>query len=454
MFKFDYDVIVIGGGTAGLGAYRKAKSLGKKALLIEKNDFVTTCASVGCMPSKLLIAASDIMHEIMKAPQFGINVEEINIDQNKLLSRVRAERDRFVGFVKRGADNIVAEDKIIGAGYIRDKNTVEVNGKAYTTKTLVVATGSTPFIPDVYHSILHKALTNENVFEIEKLPSSLAVVGAGVIGMELGFAMKNLGVDVTLINVGDKIMGLNQDINDYLVNHLKNELNFISDKKVVKAEEVLDSYGIKCIELHFDDGSSKVFENVLLAAGRKPAFKNIGLENAFSGDPLKEYNRETTQIGNTNIFFAGDVNNDIPLLHEAAKEAVFAGENAALYPEIKSFKRLVPLGVAFTSPQIMQVGQTRNLPDDVIKGTVSFEDQGRSRVMLKNLGMLNVYFDRTSHKFIGAEMMGPNAENIAHAFAWIIELGVTLEQVLEFPFYHPVVEEGVRTAFRDAATKI
>ena len=155
-----------------------------------------------------------------------------------------------------------------------------------------------------------------------------------------------------------------------------------------------------------------------------------------------------------NIFFAGDVNNDIPLLHEAAKEGSFAGENAALYPNIKQFKRLVPLSIAFTNPQIMQVGQTKNLPEDIIIGTVSFEDQGRSRLMLKNLGMLNVYFDRTSHKFIGAEMIGPNAENIAHSFAWIIELGVTLEQVLEFPFYHPVVEEGVRTAFRNAAEKI
>lgn len=452
--KYEYDVIVIGGGTAGLGAYRKAKSLGKKVLIIEKNDFVTTCANVGCMPSKLLIAAAENMHEIMKAPQFGINVNEIKIDQEKLLSRVRSERDRFVGFVKRGALNIPEEERIIGSAYIKDKNTVSVNNKDYFTKTIVVATGSYPFVPNVYENIKHRALTNENIFEIEKLPSSLAVVGAGVIGMELGFALKNLGVDVTIINVGDKIMGLNKDINDYVLQHLKKELNLISDIMVVNSEELSDENGFKGIALHFSDGSVKVFENVLLAAGRKPAFKNIGLENAFQGDPLKSYNRKTTQLGDSNIFLAGDVNNDIPLLHEAAKEGGFAGENAALYPEIKEFKRLVPLAVAFTSPQIMQVGQTRNLPDDIIKGQVSFEDQGRSRVMLKNLGMLNVYFDRQTHKFIGAEMIGPNAENIAHAFAWIIEMDVTLEQVLEFPFYHPVVEEGVRTAFRDAATKI
>ena len=449
MNKFDYDVIVIGGGTAGLGAYRKVKALGKKALLIEKNDFVTTCANVGCMPSKLLIAAAENMHEINKAQKFGINVSDVSIDHKKLLERVRTERDRFVGFVKRGAENIIAEDKVIGSAYIKDSNTIEVNNTIFTTKTIVVATGSTPFIPDVYQPILNKILTNENIFEIEKLPSTLAVIGAGVIGMELGFAMKNLGVNVTLFNVSERIIGLNKDINDYVIKHLKQELNFNSDKKVIKTEEV--DNGIK---LFFNDGSYQIFEQILLAAGRRPVFKNIGLENAYDGDPLRDYNRETTQIGDSNIFFAGDVNNDVPLLHEAAKEALFAGENAALYPEIKTFKRLVPLSVAFTSPQIVQVGQTRNLPEDIIKGTVSFEDQGRSRVMLKNLGMLNVYFDRKTHKFIGAEMIGPNAENIAHAFAWIIELGVTLEQVLEFPFYHPVVEEGVRTAFRDAAEQL
>lgn len=446
---FEYDVIVIGGGTAGLGAYRKAKSLGKKALIIEKNDFVTTCASVGCMPSKLLIAASENMHEIMKSRDFGINVKEIQIDQDKLLGRVRSERDRFVGFVKRGAENIASEDKIIGSAYIKDKNTIVVNNKEYSTKTIVIATGSNVFIPPVYSDVKDVILTNENIFEQTTLPKSIAVVGAGVIGMELGFALKNLGVEVTLLNVRSDILGLNKDINDYLVRHLEAELNFNYTDNVVKAEK-LDGN----VKLTFESGNVQVFEKILVTAGRKPDFKNVGLENAYKENPLLTYNRETTQLGHSNIFLAGDVNADIPLLHEAAKEGAFAGENAATFPEVKKFKRHVPLSVVFSSPQIIQVGQTKGLPSDVIKGQASFEDQGRSRVMLKNKGLLNVYFDRKSHKFLGAEMLGPNAENIAHAFAWIIEMGATLEQVLEFPFYHPVVEEGVRTAFRDAATKV
>jgi dihydrolipoamide dehydrogenase len=109
---------------------------------------------------------------------------------------------------------------------------------------------------------------------------------------------------------------------------------------------------------------------------------------------LSLFNRKTMQIGNYPIFLAGDVNNDVTLLHEASKEGVIAGENASSYPDVKEYKRNVLLSVVFSSPQIMQVGQTMHNEEDVIKGTVSFEDQGRSRVMLKNKGMMNVYFDK------------------------------------------------------------
>ena len=160
------------------------------------------------------------------------------------------------------------------------------------------------------------------------------------------------------------------------------------------------------------------------------------------------------QIGNYPIFLAGDVNNEVTLLHEASKEGIIAGENAANYPDVKEYKRNVHLSVVFSSPQIMQVGNIHHTESDVIKGSVSFEDQGRSRVMLKNKGMLNVYFNKDSHLFIGAEMLGPDAEHVAHMLAWLIEKGTTLEEILNLPFYHPVIEEGIRTAMRDAASKI
>lgn len=447
----DYDVIVIGGGTAGLGAYRKAKALGKKALIIESNRFVTTCANVGCMPSKLLIAAAESMHEIKKSSGFGINVGQVEIDEGKLLGRVRSERDRFVGFVERGAMTIPEEDRIIGYATFKDLNTIEVNGLTLTTKTTVIATGSYPFIPHIFDSIKDEILTNENIFEMQKLPKSVAVFGAGVIGLELGFALHNLGSKVTLFNRGNHILNLSHKVNDYLVNHIKESFDFIYEQSVERIEKVEGGYNV-----YYGDTFLPV-EKILVATGRKPNLDKLGFHNVkelHGINILEQYNKLTTQVGDLPIFLAGDVNNDVTLLHEAAKEGAISGANAANYPNVETYKRNVFMGVVFSHPQIIQVGKTTHLPDNVVIGEVSFEDQGRSRVMLKNKGLLRVYFDRDSHLLIGSEMIGPDAEHVAHMLAWLIEKNTTLEEILDLPFYHPVIEEGIRTAMRDAASKI
>lgn len=446
----NYDVIVIGGGTAGLAAYRKAKSLGKTALIIESKDFVTTCADVGCMPSKLLIAAADNMAELNHSSKFGIEIENIQINEKVLWNRVRSERDRFVSFVKAGAEKIPAEDKIIGYAKIKDINTVEVNDKLYATKSIVIATGSRPFVPGILDNFKNEILTNENVFELNHIPKSIAIFGAGVIGLELGFAFKNLGSEITLFNKSDKLINLNKELNQCLKNHIQENMNFIYEESVEGIIKLnggyLISYGNK----------TKWVEKILVTAGRRPNIDNLGLENIEQlkdKNVLSGYNALTTQLFDLPIFLAGDVNNEVTLLHEAANEGNIAGVNAAHYPHVTEQKRNVFMGIVFSNPQIMQVGKMDESENSIV-GKVSFEDQGRSRVMLKNKGLLQLYFDRGNHVLKGAEMIGPAAEHIAHMLAWIIEKEITLEEMLELPYYHPVVEEGIRTAVRDAYSKI
>lgn len=449
MKKYEYDVIVIGGGTAGLGAYRKAKSLGKKSLIVESHDFVTTCANVGCMPSKLLIAAADNMEEIRKSSLFGIEVGDVKVNNEVLWNRIRSERDRFVSFVKDGAKKIDEKERLIGLAKFTGPHEIEVNHKKFTAEVFVIATGSRPIYLDIFKGIKNEVLTNENVFELDEVPKSIAIFGAGVIGLELGFAFKNLGSKVQMFSRGNQLLRLTNDINDYLVKHIEEEMSFEYENNVEKFEKVENGYRL------YWNNQSKDFEKILVAIGRKANIDNLNIESWVKQDSiLSLFNRNTMQIGDYPIFLAGDVNNDVTLLHEAAKEGVIAGENASHYPEIKEYKRNVPIGIIFSSPQIMQVGRTTNLPEDIIKGTVSFEDQGRSRIMLKQKGMLNVYFEMDTHKLIGAEMIGPSAEHIAHMLVWLIEKGTTLEEILDFPFYHPVIEEGVRTAMRDAANNV
>ncbi len=201
------------------------------------------------------------------------------------------------------------------------------------------------------------------------------------------------------------------------------------------------------------------FDYALAATGRVPNVRGLGLENAglaldARGVPL--FDARTLQCGNAPVFIAGDANNILPLLHEAADEGKAAGENAASYPQVKPLARRAPIAVVFTDPQIAMVGQRyADLAEGTfVTGEVSFEDQGRSRVMLKNRGLMHVYADKATGRFLGAEWTGPRAENIAHLLAWSYQQGLTIAQMLTMPFYHPVVEEGLRTALRDAAAKL
>lgn len=440
------DIIVIGGGTAGLSAYRKSISLGLTAVIIEKYDFVTTCASVGCMPSKLLIAASERNYDIENSKVFGINVIEKSIDEKALFERVRTERDRFVGFVKKGANNIDAKDKIIGEAEFIDENTIKVNNLIYKAKAIIIATGSKPNELAFLNEVRDNILTNENVFELNHIPKKIAIFGAGVIGLELGFAFKNLGSDITLFNTRKEILGLNEKINAYAINHIEENMSLVlsSVQSVIKKDNK--------VVLKYNDENHE-FDKIIVATGRSPNLMNI---EKFVPNILELYNDKTTKIKKHNIFLAGDVNNNRTLLHEAALEGEIAAINAFNVinnKKVKSFKRKTKINVIFSHPQIMSVGNT-TINENTIVGEVSYEDQGRSRVMNKNKGILQLYFSKNNKKLVGAQMIGPNAENIAHQINWLIECNINIHKMISLPFYHPVVEEGIRTAIRDAISKI
>jgi dihydrolipoamide dehydrogenase len=198
---------------------------------------------------------------------------------------------------------------------------------------------------------------------------------------------------------------------------------------------------------------------VIAATGRVPNVRGLGLEHTSlrldkSGVPL--FDLRTLQCGDSHVFIAGDVNNVLPLLHEAADEGRIAGENAARFPDVQPGLRRAPLAVVFSDPQLAMVGSryAELDPSRIVVGEVYFEDQGRSRVMLRNRGLLHVYADIDTGRFLGAEMIGPDAEHIGHLLAWALQSGHTIERMLEMPFYHPVVEEGLRTALRDAKAKL
>ncbi|WP_299016881.1 dihydrolipoyl dehydrogenase [uncultured Photobacterium sp.] len=466
MKTLNVDVAVIGGGTAGLGAYRAAKAHTDSVVMIEGGPYGTTCARVGCMPSKLLIAAAESVHQIEKAPGFGVHPQgEIVINGREVMDRVKRERDRFVGFVLEGVDEIPAEDKIAGYAKFVENNTIMVDDHTQiNAKRIVIATGSRPAYPAVWNELGDRLIINDDVFSWDDLPESVAVFGPGVIGLELGQALKRLGVEVVMFGLGGQVGPLTDpQIMAYADNAFNEEFYLDADVKIESMKRKGDVVEIQYLG---KDGELIIIsvDYVLAATGRRPnvdklAIENTSIELDTRGVPVADH--FTLQTSVESIFIAGDASNQLPLLHEAADQGRIAGDNAGRFPDIRAGLRRSKISAVFSDPQIAMVGETYK---EIIErlgncgcfetGEVSFENQGRSRVMLRNKGLLHVYGEHGTGRFLGAEMIGPNAEHLAHLLAWAHQNKMTVAEMLDMPFYHPVIEEGVRTALRDLNAKL
>ncbi len=454
------DVAIIGAGSAGLNARREVEKAGKQPLMIESGPYGTTCARVGCMPSKLLIAAADVAHEVGTAGRFGIEVDDWRVDGPRVFERVRAERDRFAGFVVEDVEDLPAEQRLRGRARFIAPATLQVDEHTRVeADAVVIATGSTPMIPPPYDAIREHVMVNDDVFELNEVPKTLAVVGTGIIGLELGQALQRLGARTTFFSPFEDLGPFTDpEVRRVTREILDAELDLQLGSQVSLAEKVEGGVRLLWKDARGTEQEA-VFEKVLVAAGRRPQLQGLGLENTgleLDKRGFPAWDPTTTQAGDLPIFIAGDVSGHRPLLHEASDEGRIAGANAAIYPELTAHVRRVPLAVAFTDPNMAMVGASfaSLQPGSFEVGEVSFANQGRSRVMGRNQGLLRVYGDRKCCTIIGAEMIGPRAEHLAHLLAWSVQQGMTVTRSLQMPFYHPVIEEGLRTALRDLAGKL
>lgn len=456
------DVAIIGAGTAGLNAQREAASAGASWVLIESGPYGTMCARVGCMPSKLLIAAADAAQEVREAERFGIEVAEDGweINGTAVMARVRSERDRFAGFAADATEALPEQNRLRGRAHFVGTTTLEVGDHTRVeAKSVVVATGSSPRVPDELDAVREEVMVNDDVFELTELPDSVAIVGTGAIGLELGQALHRLGVRVALFNPRSSLGPLTdpalraaarQTFDQELTLHLETEL--------LGAERSGDGFSLRYRDAQGAEHEER-FGCILAATGRRPNLSGLGLETAgcqLDPNGLPSWDPTTTQCGDLPIFIAGDVSAHSAVLHEAADEGRIAGANAARWPEVAASVRRTRLMIAFTDPQMALVGERfADLSSSEIEvGAASYDNQGRARVMGKNRGLVHVYGSRSSCRLLGAEMFGPRVEHTSHLLAWAVQQGLTINHILQMPVYHPVIEEGIRAAFRDLAKKL
>lgn len=463
-------VAVIGAGTAGQNAFRQASKIYDDIVIINEGFWTTTCIAVGCMPSKLLIAAADRAYDTNHSAEFGIHATA-RIDGKQVMQRVRDERSHFASYIEKQVDSWPDHKKIAGHAHINGQGLIEVNDEVIEASKIIVATGSSPFIPEGWADKLgDRILTSDTVFELTDLPKSMAVIGAGSIGLELAQAFSRLGVDVTLFNHAKRVAGLkDDDINNKAIDCLSGELTMHlgSEIKELGTQENEGNKGtVAFIDYENSAGASQQWqgEYVLVATGRRNNIKQLGIENL--GVELDDKNRpknlskKTGQIGDSNVYIVGDANAHIPLLHVASDEGFSAGsmvcknnDDAYIRPPA------IPFSIVFCSPQIVNVG--KSLPEiqqdsslEYVIGSVSFDNQGRSRVMGVNCGLLHIYGCKKTDRVLGASMVGPDAEYVGHILATAITNDLSIKDLLDTPFYHPTILEGLRTALRDVQYKM
>ncbi len=465
MKERSYDIVIIGAGTAGLSAYKAVKRAGKNAVLIEADKYGTMCARVGCMPSKLLIHAASVAETIADAEVFGIRVPDgIVIDAPAVFGRVRKERDRFVDAAVKQTEAIPEEFRLCGHARFTDADTLTVESAdgdiLVKANAFILATGSTSRIPDEVQNVSDRFLISDDVFEFNEIPKNLAILGPGIIGLELGQALQRLGSKVTFFSPFGEIGTVSDPAVQKSVHQVFSKtMDFhLNCQKITTNPAENNQVEIQWISEN-GDSHTEVFEKLLVTTGRTPNVKDLGLENTglkLRKNGVPEFDSLTMRCGDSKIFITGDMTGELPVLHVAADEGTIAGDNAARFPDVQEHTRSTPLAIVFTEPQMATIGpRFKDLDqDDIEIGEVSYENQGRASILNQNQGIVRLYGCRKTGLLLGAEMFAPGVEHTAHLMAWAVQGKNTVDELLERPFYHPALEEGIRTALRQLSNNL
>ena len=450
--RFDVDVAILGAGTAGLAALREVRRKTERFVIVNDGPYGTTCARVGCMPSKALIEAADAFHRRRSFQAFGIHgAQGLSADIPAVLRRVRELRDGFV----RGALQVteaLGERSIAGRARLLGPNRIEVNGRTIEAAAIIVATGSRPVVPDAWRALGGRVLDTDAFFEQQDLPRRIAVVGMGAVGAELAQALSRLGIEVTGFGAEAAVAGLTDPaVNASLVAALREEFPVHLG---TPAEISEDGGGLR---VRSGENEARV-ECVIAALGRRPNVDDIGLESlgvALDGDGLPPFDPLSMRIGDLPVFLAGDADARMPVLHEASDDGHVAGLTSQ--GEIAQvFRRRTAMSVVFCQPNVATVGRRFAELDEqtVAIGEVDFAGQSRARMAQRDGGLMRLYASRDRGTLVGAEMCAPAGEHLAHLLALAIDRSLNVHDLLRIPFYHPTLEEGMRTALRQIAKQV
>lgn len=449
-----YDIVILGAGPGGYVAAIKAAQLGAKVAIIEKDKLGGTCLNVGCIPTKALVKNAEILHYIDKAKKRGIQVGEAEVNMPETIKMKNAVVNQLVNGVKM----LLASNKVEifrGFGKILNQKRISIvdeegNEAIISYDKVILATGSSPFIPPIPGLNEEGILTNTEILDLEEIPEHLLVIGGGVIGSELATVFRAFGSKITIVEMLPRLIpNMDNDMSKFLLKSLKSKgVDVLLESKVEKVEKLGEKLLVTISGNH--EEQLKV-DKVLVSVGRKPnleGLEELGLE--MDGHHIKVNEYLETNI--KDVYAIGDVTGKIQLAHVASTQGIKAVENA-MGKSKKMDYRFVPSCI-YTIPEIGVVGLTeeeaKQRYDNVSVGRFPLMACGKALAMGEIDGAFKVIVDKNEGKILGVHLFGANAtELIAEATA-IMKLGGTIEDLADTIHAHPTISEAIMEAGHDA----
>lgn len=461
--KSSFDVVVIGAGPGGYVAAIRASQLGFKTAIIEKEHMGGICLNWGCIPTKALLKASEVMHTIEKASEFGIKVGKPTFDFKKVIERSRGVASKL----SKGIDYLMQKNKvevIKGTAKITGKNKISVDssGKSQEiqAKNIIIATGARARVlsglePDNKHIWTYKeAMTPDT------MPKKLLVIGSGAIGIEFASFYNMMGADVTVLEIAPRIL-MAEDSEVAAAAHKsfeKQGMKIVTGSKANKAEVKSGKVNVS-IEDKDGKASKETFDRVIVAAGVVPNVENIGLEELKIDKDKSGFikTNEFLQTNVSNIYAIGDVTEAPWLAHKASHEGVIAVEHITKKQPHPMKKENIP-GCTYCYPQIASVGLTEDKAKELGKkikvGRFPFSANGKAIALGETEGFVKTIFDEKTGELLGAHMIGAEVTEMIQGFVVAKSLETTEEDLMHTIFPHPTLSEMMHESVLDAFDKV